>query len=84
MPNPIDLSTERAIRDATARALDLRADMRDGRYLDDEDVRWLADIACAALLLCQPFDVDLAAWLAGADEFLDETARPGWLAALCE
>ena len=75
------LDTEQAIAEATARALELRAAIRDGRYLDDDDVRWLADIAASALLIARPADIDLVAWLAAADD-QGAMPRPGWLRAL--
>jgi len=79
------LDTEQAIAEATARALELRAAIRDGRYLDDDDVRLLADIACAVLALAPPLDFDMTIWLAAADACIAQPLPepPAWLADLC-
>jgi hypothetical protein len=69
------LDTERAIRAAAARASNLRAHIRAGRTPDAVQLAWLADVACAALLLIDVPALDTVAWLAVSDD----QAAPDWL-----
>jgi hypothetical protein len=89
MPDPIDLSTTSAITQALAQAIDLRAHIRAGYVPDAEQLAWLADIACAALLLAEPADLDLIGYLSAVDDILalplpELPAPPPWLRRMQE
>ena len=84
----LNLSTDAAITNATARASELRVRIRAGEILDAADPAWLADIAVAALALTEPSDLDLARYLSALDEVLalpePLPEPPAWLRLMQE